>query len=161
MPVAHLLGYGEEALTSLAGNGPAILPQNLCLIGQRSWEEAEAKFLRSLEVRTITMPEIERIGMGQAFTEALWRVSHGPARFGISLDLDVFDPSEAPGVGSPVPGGAKVDEVLPALAGVGERPDFVGLELVEFDPRRDRGGKTVEVVRRLVAELWKREPDNE
>lgn len=155
MPIAHLLGYGEAALTSLAGEPPAILPQNLCLVGQRSWEDQEARFLRELDVRVLSAEEVGRIGMRRALAEAVEHVSRGTAGFGVSLDLDVIDPDEAPGVGSPVPDGFKSADLIAALAGFGNKTGFVGFELVEFDPRRDKGGKTVEVVRHLMAELWR------
>ena len=59
MPVAALLGYGDEALTHIAHPAPKIKPENLCLIGIRDYEEGEAKLLESLNVRVIKIEEVQ------------------------------------------------------------------------------------------------------
>lgn len=153
MPLAHLLGYGEAAFISLARPSPALAPEKLCLIGQRSWETAEVDLLSRLKVRVIAMPELKRIGVHRAIREASERVSRGTAGFGISLDVDAIDPDEAPGAGSPVPGGIKAADLDSALAGIAGNPKFLGLEIVEFDPHRDRHGQTAGVIRRVLTEL--------
>ncbi|MEM3399566.1 MAG: agmatinase [Candidatus Micrarchaeia archaeon] len=52
----------------------------------------------------------------------------------ITIDLDVFDPSEMPSVGTPEPGGMKWSEVLSLLKKVGQRKNIVGFDVVELSP---------------------------
>jgi agmatinase len=69
----------------------------------------------------------------------------------ISVDLDGIDPSEAPGVSHPEPGGLRLREVLAAIHKQTAR--IVGADIVELNPHRDIGGVTAIVAAKLVREL--------
>lgn len=69
----------------------------------------------------------------------------------ISIDLDGIDPSEAPGVAHPEPGGLTVREVLAVLHA--QTAPIVGADIVEHHPGRDIGGVTAIVGSKLVREL--------
>ena len=69
----------------------------------------------------------------------------------ISIDLDGIDPSEAPGVAHPEPGGLTVREVLVVLAK--QTASIVGADIVELNPNRDIGGVTAILAAKLVREL--------
>ena len=153
MGVAHLLGHGEADFASLSGRRPALSPDRLCLIGARSFEPEERRLLDRLKVRIFEQAEVNRCGFAPVFAEAVQIAARHGGRFGLSLDMDAFDPLEAPGVGSPVPGGLRADEVLPALSGLFHHPAFSGLELAEFNPRLDADGRTFALVLRLVTTL--------
>ncbi len=150
MAVAHLLGHGHAELRALAKSAPALRPQNVCLIGTRSFEPEEAALLDALGVRMIHMCEVNAIGVDMALVQARKIANNGTVGFGVSVDLDVFDPHEAPGVGTPVDGGIAAPHLIGALHGIGRDPDLLGLEIVEFNAARDVGGRTGAIVRRLV-----------
>ncbi len=76
--------------------------------------------------------------------------SDGTQAFGVSLDLDVIDPLEAPGVGSPEPEGIKESDLLEALALLRSQKKFQGFELVEYNPERDPEGITLEVIYHII-----------
>ena len=76
--------------------------------------------------------------------------------YGVSLDLDVFDPREAPGVGSPEPAGLSQTELMPALAGLAGDPALLALEVMEFNPDRDAGGRTAALLARLIGAVFPR-----
>lgn len=103
MPLACLLGYGDRRLTGIAGAGAKLLPEDVCLIGVRSFESEEAALLKKLGVRIFFMDEIRQRGLHEIFDEALRLVRRYSAGYGISIDLDVLDPEEESGVGTPVP----------------------------------------------------------
>ncbi len=63
MPLACLLGHGDEHLTHISSPLPKLRPEDVCLIGTRSFEEGEAKLLQQLGVRVFHMEEILRRGM--------------------------------------------------------------------------------------------------
>ncbi len=145
MPVACLLGYGYPELTAIA-EGAKLDPKCVCLYGVRSFESGEAEFLERLGVRVYFMEEIARRGIRKTLNEALRVVNCASGGFGITLDLDAIDPGDAPGVGSPAPAGLGGAELISALAEHGGDPKLVGVEVVEYNPYRDRQSATAGLV---------------
>lgn len=154
-PVAILLGHGEPELTGLGSNHPKISPQHLTIIGARSYEPGEQKFLEGLGVRIIYMSEVQRRGFKEVFAEAMTRATTGTEGFGLSIDLDAFDPSEAPGTSTNEEGGLHAADVLPALQGVGQHPSFCGVEVTEFNPDRDKNNYTANLAIKLLQTVGK------
>jgi arginase len=115
MPLACLLGEGDPRLTGIAG-GARLDPSRICLVGVRSFESGEAALLQRLGVRVFFMHDVERRGLQDVMKEAMAIAASGGRSYGISLDLDAVDPTDAPGVGSPAPGGIRAAELLRALA---------------------------------------------
>ncbi|WP_310448155.1 arginase [Thiobacillus sp.] len=150
MPLACLLGHGESTLTAIEGAEAKLRPEHVCLIGVRSYEAGEAALLQRLGVRVFAMDEIRRRGLLAVFDEALAIVRHGTAGFGVSVDLDALDPDEEPGVGTPAPGGLRRAELAGALSRLRGDPAFVAMEIVEYNPRRDRGHVTADAAGALV-----------
>ncbi len=153
MPLAVLLGHGEAALTSIDGAEAKLLPEHVCLIGVRSYEAGEAALLHRLGVRVFEMDEVRRRGLADVFGEALALVRRGTAGFGVSVDLDALDPAEEPGVGTPVPGGLTRTELATALSRLRGDPGFVAMEIVEYNPRRDRGHATADAAGALLGAI--------
>ncbi len=153
MPLAVLLGYGEAALTAIDGPEPKLRPEHVCLIGVRSFEAGEAALLKRLGVRIFGMDEVRSRGLADVFDAALEIVRHGTAGFGLSIDLDVLDPEEEPGVGTPVPGGLRRAELVAALGRLRSDPAFVAMEIVEYNPRRDRGHATADAAGALAGAI--------
>lgn len=150
MPLACLLGHGASALTAIDGPEAKLRPEHVCLVGVRSFEAGEAALLHRLGVRVFDMGEIARRGLAAVFDEALAIVRAGTAGFGVSVDLDALDPDEEPGVTTPVPGGLCRGELAAALSRVRGDAAFVAMEIVEYNPRRDRGHATADAAGALV-----------
>jgi arginase len=150
MPVAALLGHGASQLTSIARSGAAIDPRHLCLIGARSFEPEEVEFAQRHGVRVIDMPEVKRRGLKAVLAEAHAIATRGTAGYGVSLDLDAFDPAEAPAVGTPAPGGIRAADFLAPWRALTRAQACVGIEIVEYNPGRDRAGCTAQLMRDLV-----------
>lgn len=151
MPLAGLLGFGPKFLSAPKGISPILLPENICLIGVRSFEEEEAALLQKLGVRIFFMDEVKRKGLDQVVVEALNLVTKKTKAFGISLDLDVIDPSEAPGVGSPEEGGILVKELLSVLPKICTHPHLAAFELVEYNPYQDVDSKTACICKEILS----------
>jgi arginase len=158
MPLACLLGHGEAVLTAIDGAEAKLHPEHVCLIGVRSFEAGEAALLQRLGVRVFDMDEIRRRGLTEVFDEALAIVRHGTVGFGVSVDLDALDPEEEPGVGTPVPGGLHRAELADALSKLRGDPAFVAMEIVEYNPRRDRAHATADAVGALVGAITPLKP---
>ena len=150
MPLASLLGYGDPRLTTVQFAGPKLFAEHVCLIGVRSYERDEAEFLQQHKVRVYFMDEVRERGLSIVMNEAYELIARGTAGFGVSIDLDAIDPLDAPGVGSPEPGGITAADLLQALAPLSAKPGLLGIEIAEFNPARDRNDETARVITRLI-----------
>jgi len=83
---------------------------------------------------------------------ALARVPEG-AQVYLTIDIDGFDPSIAPGTGTPSHGGFLYYEGLEFLAGLAKRRRIVGVDLVEVAPDYDRDGTTAILAAQLLLNL--------
>jgi arginase len=149
MPLAWLLGQDDDPLYGLSAG--VLDPRHVCLVGVRSYEPEEDERLRRLGVRVVFMDEIRSRGIDAVLAEALDIATAGTAGFGVSIDLDVVTPDEAPHVGTPVKGGVTSTELSRALEKIPARPGLTALELVEYSPRLDRDGSTARVAVDLLA----------
>lgn len=156
MPVASLLGYGEDALRNLYGPGRKIDPRDLVLIGIRSFESEEQRLLESLGVKIYYCTEVLERGCEVVFKEAMAHVTKNTKAFGVSIDLDAFDPVFAPGVGSPEPDGMVPALTLPFLSLIAQHPQFAALEITELNPDLDRDHLTTQLVEDILKEILPR-----
>lgn len=150
MPLAALLGHGSAAFTQLFGWQGKIRPENLVIIGARSYESAERQLLDCLGVRVIYMEEVARRGFEACFAQAQAAVSRGCAGWGVSIDIDGLDPGDAPATGTPVAHGIALAQATAALRRCRHAPRFVALEIVEYNPLKDFGGQTARAVQALA-----------
>src|SRR5262245_847532 len=144
MPLACLLGYGDQSLVEVAGGG-CLRPEHVCLVGVRSFEDGEAQLLARLGVRVFFMDEVRSRGLAAVMQDAQRIVRQAAGGFGITLDIDALDPREAPGVGSPAPGGLSADALSRSLTPIAADEHLVALEIVEYNPLRDPDGRTAAV----------------
>lgn len=154
MPLAHLMGFGDKDLVQLFDNEPALKPENVCLIGTRSYESGEAKLLSSLGVKTFFMDDLQKISLQQAIHEAYDHVSANTCSVGISLDLDSMDPKEAPGVGCPAVDGLNAQELIDALKAEITGKKIMAAEIVEYNPINDINGKTAKIAMELFSAIY-------
>jgi arginase len=148
MSAAVLLGHGSQDF--LAVGGGVLRPENLCYIGARSFEAGELALLRRLGVRIIEMEEIHRRGLSAAVDEALSIATRGTAHFGVTIDLDGFEPADAPGIGLKTPDGLRRGEMLDALARLSGDTRLAALEIVEYVPELDEDQRTARLVEELL-----------
>ncbi|OGT45169.1 MAG: hypothetical protein A3E83_07795 [Gammaproteobacteria bacterium RIFCSPHIGHO2_12_FULL_41_20] len=153
MPVATLLGYGYPELTTILHYAPKLHPKNLCLIGVRSFEQAERDLLQRLQVRIFYMEEVQRRGMQAVFQEALEIVNNETIGYGISIDIDSLDPREAPGVDVPEPNGIHAQDLCDVLSSIASDKRCFGAEIAEFDPYYDKNKQTEQWIIRFLAAL--------
>src|SRR6266508_3521949 len=145
MSVAALTGRGHPRLASLLEPGPVLRDANIAMVGIRDLDSDEREVLRTTGIQVFTMHDIDRRGLASVMEEALMRVSMGTAGFHVSLDMDALDPSEAPGVGTPVLGGISYREAHLAMEMVAQSGRLLGLDLVEVNPILDSHNVTAEL----------------
>jgi arginase len=145
MSLASLLGYGDQRLCSIGGAGPKIRPENVAFLGVRDLDPGERSFIKHHNLACFTMKQIDYLGIGEACKRAFDTVAKNTAAFIISFDFDSCDPSFAPAVGTSVRAGLTWREAHLIMELAAERPNFRGLELIEYAPERDIQGKTAEL----------------
>jgi ornithine--oxo-acid transaminase len=138
MPMAALLGVGDENLTGLPG--PHLDPAHVVIVGARSWEPEELTLLNKLGVKIFFMPEVKARGLSVVLGEAMRIARKGTAGFGVSVDLDAVDCAKLPATTCLVPDGLDPQELTDALHGLRSCADLVGFEIVEYVPERDKDG---------------------
>ncbi|NDC89308.1 MAG: arginase, partial [Bacteroidetes bacterium] len=109
MPLAALTGLGDERMVNLGHEGAKVAAEHVVLVGVRDLDGPERALMQSAGVRVFTMREIDEHGMPQVIRQALAHLAP-LERLHVSLDLDALDPTVAPGVGTPVPGGLSYRE---------------------------------------------------
>ena len=142
MPFAATLGFGPEPLAKLFDYAPKILPKHCVLIGARNLDAHEQILVKNSGINVFTMREIDEQGMRAVMEKSLALASEGTAGFVVSFDMDVVDPTEAPGVGTPVLGGITFREAHLAMEMIADSRKMVALEIVEINPILDSANKT-------------------
>lgn len=151
MPVAHLLGEGDPTMAGIAKPGPAIRAENLVYVGLRDLDVAEVDSINAKGILAFTMRDIDERGLVSVMREAIARASNGTAGIYVSCDADWVDPFEAPGVGTPVKGGATYREAHLAMEMLSDSAKMVGMDIVEVNPVLDRVNRSAELMVGLVA----------
>ncbi|MGI8992398.1 MAG: arginase [Bryobacteraceae bacterium] len=150
MPLACCIGMGPPELTRLFGFSPKTAAQNVALVGVREVDNRERPQVRESGVSVFTMRDIDERGLRPVMDEAIAAVSRGTAGFHLSLDLDFVDPREAPGVGTPVRGGATYREAHLAMEMICDSGNMISMEVVEVNPAIDEVNRTADLAVELV-----------
>ncbi len=153
MPLSALLGDGEEKLTHILSDYPKIKPENLVLIGIRSFEIEEEMLLKKLGVKIFYMSDIFRMGLEKVITEAINIVTKNTVNFGVSLDIDALDPIDAPGTGTTEKNGIRAQDFLNCFHLISDNPKLIGLEIAEFNPIKDKNNMTADIIVELVKNI--------
>ncbi len=150
MPLAALLGYGAHQLTHVAGFAPKVLPENAAVIGARSIDPGERKFVKSIGVRVFPMSELDERGFPAVVAEAVKIASMNTAGFHVTMDMDFIDPFYAPGVGTPERGGATYRESHLAMEKIADSGRVLSVELTEVNPVFDISNQTAQLAVELI-----------
>ena len=155
MPLAALLGLGPEALAQIFGYMPKVAPENTVLIGVRDIDAAERENLRRAGMNEVyTMRDIDERGMRTVMEEALHAAGRNTAGYHVSLDMDWIDPEEAPGVGTPVRGGATYREAHLAMEILADHGRLLSFEIVEVNPVIDEHNRTADLAVELACSAF-------
>ena len=137
MPLAAILGPEPAELSRIGGFSPKVTPDRTVLIGIRNLDDREKERIRESGVRVFTMKDIDRAGIAATVEQALAIAGKDAGGIHVSFDLDVCDPSIAPGVGTPVKGGFNYREAHMVMEMVADSGLLRALDLVEVNPILD------------------------
>jgi arginase len=157
MVLAALAGYGIPRMVNVGGFAPKVRPDRIALIGVRELDPGEQTLLREAGAHVYTMHDIDLRGLSSVVAEAIERVTEGMNGIHVSLDLDVVDPQQAPGVGTPVLGGLSFRETHLAMEMVADSGRLVSMDVVEVNPILDAHNETAQrAVQFTLSALGKR-----
>ena len=150
MPLACVVGLGPPELTDLFGYRPKVAPQNTVIVGLRDVDQMERPQVRESGVRAFTMRDIDERGLRSVMEEAIRLATDSTSGFHLSLDMDFVDPKDAPGVGTPVRGGATYREAHLAMEMICDSGRMVSIEVVEVNPVIDEVNRTADLAVELI-----------
>lgn len=153
MSLATLMGLGAPELTGIGHAGAKIAPSQAVIIGARDIDPQEKQLLREMGVRVHTMRDIDEHGIAVMIRAALAHLQRCK-RIHVSLDMDALDPTEAPGVGTPVPGGLSYREAHLLMEILHDSAKVTSLDIVEVNPILDDRNRTARLAVELTASLF-------
>ena len=151
MPLAALLGPEPSELSRIGGFSPKVLPEHTVLIGIRNLDDREKEIVRDSRVHVFTMKDIDRNGIASVVEQALAIAGKDTGGIHVSFDLDVCDPTIAPGVGTPVKGGLDYREAHMVMEIVADSGLLRALDLVEVNPILDDRNTTAVLAAELAS----------
>lgn len=154
MPLAVANGIGAKDLTFIGGQDKKLWEENTVIIGARDFDLDERELLHQSKITVFTMSDIDQLGMKEVVSRGLEIAGRGSEGIHISFDLDVIDPAEAPGVGTPVAGGITYREAHLAMELVAESGLLLSLDMAEVNPILDIQNKTAELAVGLICSAF-------
>ncbi len=151
MPLSASLGFGNEKLVNLTGFSPKLKPENTALIGIRSVDSLEKKLIKSLNITVYTMSDIDKLGIHRVINRVLKQFKENVDHIHVSFDLDSVDPTVAPGVGTPVPGGLSYRETHLLMEAIAECGCMSSLEITEVNPILDNKNQSAVFAADIIA----------
>src|SRR5437870_8542782 len=151
MPLAAIMGLGPAELANIFNFSPKVMPENTVIIGVRDIDQTEKENIRRAGITEVyTMRDIDERGMRTVIEEALRTAGRGTAGYHVSLDMDWIDPEDAPGVGTPVRGGATYREAHLAMEIIADHGRMTSFEIVEVNPVIDEHNRTADLAVELT-----------
>jgi arginase len=152
MVIRALTGEGGPDLTNMCGE-IVMQPAQFAFVGTRDLDPGEKQRLARGDMAVYTMRHIDEQGIASVAYQILERfkdVDH----LHISLDLDSLDPSIAPGVGTPVPGGLSYREAHVLMEIFADSGKVRSLDIVEVNPILDEHNTTANMAVALTTSLF-------
>lgn len=153
MPVACLCGLGPDALTGIGDHVPAISPTQIKQIGIRSVDQEEKRLVKEYGLDIYDMRFIDEVGMKRTMQQALADLDDN-VHLHVSFDVDMLDPSIAPGTGTRVPGGLNYREAQLVMEMIADTGRMASLDVVEVSPTLDIRNTTAELAVEMVESLF-------
>lgn len=126
-------------------------PEHLLILGTRSYNPLELEFMKEKGIRFVPARAIDRSGVAAAVALARERME-GVGNLYLTLDIDVADPSCAPGTGAPVAGGLSARQLLDLVRGLLETLPVRAMDIVEVAPPLDPTDATLFLALQIVFE---------
>lgn len=138
MSVAALIGYGDPRLTAITADGAALEPEDVAIVCARDYEEEEHHLFRTSGVGIRYMEEVQQRGFARVMDEVMQRLVERVDAICLQIDLDAFDPQDAPATGYNIANGLRAADALSYFSGFLSRyPQVRSVALTEYNPHKD------------------------
>lgn len=137
MPLAASMGLGNKELVNFYGFAPKLNPDNCAVIAARSIDVDERLNIKKLNPTVYTMSDVDKLGIHRIISRVLKQFKEKVDHIHVSFDVDSVDPTYAPGVGTPVPGGLNYREAHLLMEAIAECGCMSSLEVAEVNPILD------------------------
>jgi agmatinase len=128
-------------------------PEHLLILGTRSYNQVELDFMKEKSIRFVPAREIDRLGV-ESIVALARQTMEGVGNVYVSLDIDVADPSCAPGTGAPVAGGLSSRQLIELTRGLAQHLPVRAMDIVEIAPPLDPSGITLFLALQIVFETF-------
>lgn len=150
MCLAISCGLGDPRFTGVAGPAPKVDPKHVALVGARDLDPGERDNFRKLGATVFTMRDLDELGAREVMRRAIEIATRDTAGIHVQFDMDVIDPEDAPGTGTPVRGGLTYREAHLAMEMLADTGAVRALDLVEINPVLDERNRTAELGTELI-----------
>ena len=155
MPFATIAGQNGDEL-SFFFDGEYYKPENVVLVGGRDIEDPEYINLNNAGVKIFTTDDIKTLGVKQVMDEAFLIACDETDGLHISYDLDVIDPTVAPGVSVKAPNGINEKEAYQIVDEIIDKSALLkSFDLVEYNPDFDIDNKTLNIGLNILERIIK------
>ncbi len=151
MPAAALLGYGVPGLDEVVGKGGMFERDRCAFIGHRDVDPGEADRMRTAGFPEASANDFRQGNPEEIIDRILEKIAPNGAPFCLSFDIDVADPSVAPGVDTPVPHGLDSETLRRSMKRIADHGGLVAMDLVEVNPEFDDADRTAQLAAELAA----------
>lgn len=157
MSVAALCGEFDLAAMGELATAPLLDPSRVLMFGIRSIDDEERRLLRDRRIGLVDMRLIDQHGIAALLQPFLAKIADCNGLLHVSLDADFIDPETAPGVGTPVQGGATFREAHLITELLYESGLVSSVDVVELNPYLDVRGQTAQLLTDLLGSLFGRQ----
>ncbi|HWR45159.1 arginase [Sporomusa sp.] len=153
MPLAASIGAGHLDLIEVGGYRNKVKAEHIVLIGVRDIDPGEREFIDKKQIKIFTAEDVHRIGINNVIDETVSYLTSKCDGIHLSYDLDVIDPSDSRGVGTPVDCGIYLEQNIEAMKLLARYNVITSAEFVEVNPLLDKDGRTVAATVALIRAL--------
>ncbi len=156
MPLAALMGYGDESLVNLYSKGKKVPTENVWLVGARDLDRGELDLISHTNLKVYPSSEVIKKGPEETAHMILDMIKNrGISNIHISFDIDFVDEAFVPGTGTPVKGGPNSEEAILLVKKLMDSEMVRSMDLVEYNVSEDKDDITLNFIMDFINKVFK------
>ena len=156
MPLAALMGYGDESLVNLYSKGKKVPTENVWLVGARDLDRGELDLISHTNLKVYSSSEVIKKGPEETAHMILDMIKNrGISNIHISFDIDFVDEAFVPGTGTPVKGGPNSEEAILLVKKLMDSEMVRSMDLVEYNVSEDKDDITLNFIMDFINRVFK------
>jgi len=152
MSSAAILGEGHEAFVNLIQPGAKVKKENILYVGLKDLDHSEIDFINVNNLSAITLPDFINGGFFE-ISEKIKALEKRVKYIWVSMDLDSIDKEHCPASPMATKGGFNYREIVFIAKTIGRLSNVIGMDLVEWVPKNDKGNITANLALELITAI--------